>query len=137
MSSAHTLPLRIFAGIVCLCTHGVKRWSDAQHISKLEESKDALLPTTYRSKRKEEPMLWAALRSGFKEEVAWTAAFIQALCEAGLPKQDFLVLRPTSDFKEFTNHPATWVDANRSLHALLAMDGMKPEVATCFSMHSC
>ena len=57
--SAHTLPLRIFAGIVFLCTHGVKRWADAQHLSRLEESKDALLPTTYRSKKKDQPLRWA------------------------------------------------------------------------------
>ena len=26
VSTAHTLPLRVFAGVCCLCTHGVKRW---------------------------------------------------------------------------------------------------------------
>ena len=33
--SAHTLPIRIFAGIAVLCCHGVKSWSDAQHVSDL------------------------------------------------------------------------------------------------------
>ena len=110
----------------------MKRWSDAQHLSKLEESLDALLPTTYRSKRKDQPLRWAALKTGFdsREGADWTVAFLEALSEASLPKQDFLVLRPTSDFQSFTDHPATWADANRALHALLVMGGLGPEKAT-------
>ena len=137
--SAHTLPLRIFAGIVCLCTHGVKRWADAQHLSRLEESKDALLPTTYRSKRKDRPLRWAALKTGFSAvaEADWTVAFLQALAEAELPKQDFLVLRPSSDFQSFTDHPATRADANQALDALLVLGGLGPEMATVYTMHSC
>ena len=26
------LPLRVFSGIICLCVHGIKRWSDVQHV---------------------------------------------------------------------------------------------------------
>ena len=29
VASAHTLPLQVFAGVVCLCVHGVTRWADA------------------------------------------------------------------------------------------------------------
>ena len=32
VATAHTLPLRVYAGVVCLCAHGVKRWSDVQHV---------------------------------------------------------------------------------------------------------
>ena len=65
VGSAHTLPLRIFAGVCCLCTHGVKRWADVQHVLRMSSTDDGLMVTTYRSKRKERPFLWAALRLGF------------------------------------------------------------------------
>ena len=32
VSADHTLPLRVFAGVACLCVYGVKRWSDVQHV---------------------------------------------------------------------------------------------------------
>ena len=46
------------------------------------------------------------------------------------------MLRPTVDFKEFTNHPADWADANRALHALAVIAGCVAETAVSFSMHS-
>ena len=41
--SAPTLPLRIFAGVVCLCVHGVKRWADVQHVLSQSSTSDGLL----------------------------------------------------------------------------------------------
>ena len=134
---AHTLPLRVFAGVVCMCVHGIKRWSDVQHVLRLLRSEDGVLATTYKSKRKDRPLLWAALRQGFSTELAWAEGFSAGCEEAGLPKGDFLVLRPTLDLKSFTRYPADWSDANRCLHALLVVAGMRVEEATRYSMHSC
>jgi hypothetical protein len=134
--SAHTLPLRIMAGVVCLCVHGVKRWSDVQHVLQMTTTDDGLLVTTYKSKRKEFPLVWAALRMGFGLG-EWVSPFVAALSEAGLPRDDFLVLRPTVDLQGFTDQPATWADANRCLHALLVLVGMEAEQAVRFTMHSC
>ena len=65
VSTAHTLPLRVFAGICCLCVHGVKRWADVQHVTCLLHTEDGVMLTTYKSKKKDRPLLWAALRHGF------------------------------------------------------------------------
>ena len=54
-----------------------------------------------------------------------------------LPRNDFLVFRPTTDLKGFTLHPAGWADANRCLHSILVLAGMRFEDATRYSMHSC
>ena len=134
VSTAHTLPLRVFAGVVCLCVHGVKRWSDVQHVLSIQELADGLMVTTYKSKRRSSHLLWGALRDGFGCD--WASAFVAALAEAVLPQGDFLVLRPTVDLKEFTNHPADWADANRALHALLVVAGVVAEEAVSYSMHS-
>ena len=63
--TANSLPLRVFAGICCLCIHGVKRWADVQHVMRLLHTEDGVLLTTYKSKKKDKPLLWAALRQGF------------------------------------------------------------------------
>ena len=136
VETAHTLPLRMFAGVCCLCIHGVKRWADVQHVRDLSHTRDGVMLTTYKSKRKDKPMLWAALREGFGKG-AWGQCFEDACAEAGLPRSDFLVLRPTADLKNFTSFPAGWADANRCLHALLVISGMKAEEAAKFTMHSC
>ena len=52
VARAHTLPLRVFAGVVCLCVHGVKRWADVQYVRKLVNTEDGVMLTTYKSKRK-------------------------------------------------------------------------------------
>ena len=48
VETVHTLPLRIFAGVCCLCTHGVRRWSDVQHVLRMTSTDDGLMVTTYR-----------------------------------------------------------------------------------------
>ena len=52
VTTAHTLPLRVFAGVVCLCVHGVKRWSEVQHVMNMSASEDGLLVTTYKTKKR-------------------------------------------------------------------------------------
>ena len=49
-STAHSLPLRVFSGVICLCVHGVKRWADVQHVRKVVNTIDGVMLTTYRSK---------------------------------------------------------------------------------------
>ena len=134
VTTAHTLPLRVFAGVLCLCVHGVKRWSDVQHVSSISASADGLLVTTYKAKKRSYPVIWGALREGF--DCDWASPFTAALAEAGLPMGDYLVPRPTVDLREFTGYPAAWADANRALHALLVIAGVEAEEAVKYSMHS-
>ena len=91
---------------------------------------------TYKSKKKDKPLLWAALRQGFGEG-SWAEWFKDECTVANLPRSDFLVLSPTVDLTSFTSYPAGWADANRCLHALLVISGMKAEEAAKFTMHSC
>ena len=44
--TGHTLPIRIFAGVAFLCCHGVKRWSDVQHLRKFEVNPDSIVVTS-------------------------------------------------------------------------------------------
>ena len=113
----------------------MKRWTDVQHALFMAATDDGLMVTTYRSKRKERPFLWAALRLGFGAG-DWVAPFSQACDEAGLPKADFLVLRPSVDLVSFTRHPAGWADANRAFHALLLIAGMPVDDVVRYTMHS-
>ena len=89
-TTAHTLPFRVFAGVICLCVHGVKRWSDVQHVLSMSALADGLLVKTYKSKEKKDfPILWGALREGFGCD--WASSFVAALAEANLPRGDFMV----------------------------------------------
>ena len=90
--------------------------------------------TTYKAKKREHPVIWGALREGF--DCDWASPFTAALAEAGLPKGDFLVPRPTVDLREFTGYPAAWADANRAPHALLVVAGVEAEQAVKYSMHT-
>ena len=119
-----------------MCVHGVKRWVDVQHVLNVKPTADSLLLKTYKSEKKDKPLSWAALRRGFGADV-WADTF-QSACEAArLPRDDFLVLRPTSDLKGFTKYPADWADASRCLHALLFVSRMPVEEAVNCSVHSC
>ena len=63
--------------------------------------------------------------------------FEEACLTAGLPRIDFLALRPAANFKSFTRYLADWGDASRALHALLVLTGMQAEQAACFTFHCC
>ena len=73
-------------------------------------------------------MLWATLRRGFGDCI-WANDFEEVCRRVGLPKDDFLVFRPTTDLKGFTKSPADWADASRRLHAFLVLAGVA--VPTC------
>ena len=67
--TAPIVPLRMWAGVVCGCVHGVKRWADVQHVLGMSSTEDGVLLKTYKSKKKDKPLLWAALRWGFGRDV--------------------------------------------------------------------
>ena len=90
--------------------------------------------STYKAKKREHPVISGDLREGF--DCDWASPFTAVLAEAGLPKGDFLVPRPTVDLPEFSGYPAAWADANRALHALLVVAGGEAEQAVEHSMHS-
>ena len=135
VASSSSVPIRVFAGVALLCCHGIKRWGDVQHVSKMVLTDDALVVTTWRSKKKRFPLTWAALRRGFSGR-DWAAPFLEALASANLPGEDFLVLRPAVNLQSFSAAPAKWADACRAVQAGLVLAGCKPEEAVSFSMHS-
>ena len=51
VTSAPTLPMRVFAGVACLCAHGIKRWSDVQHVKSLTVAENALVINSWKSKK--------------------------------------------------------------------------------------
>ena len=136
VSSAHTFPLRVYARALCLMLHDVKRWADIQHCVELVYRTDAIVATSYKSKKKRKPLKWACLRAGFGKS-NWGSEFCAACVEASAPGPDFLLRRPTTDLKSFTDEPAEWKDGNRVMHALLMMVGMKAEAAAVYVLHSC
>ena len=135
VTSAPTLPLRIFCGVAALCAHGIKRWGDVQHTNHWKLTEHAIVARTWRSKKRQGSFTWAALRTGFSD-CDWVGPWFEALNEAGLPGEDFLVLRPTADFKGFTRKPAKWSDACKAVQTALVLTGCRPDEAVSFSMHS-
>ena len=108
VSSAPTAPLRIFAGVACLSTHGIKRWSDIQHFEKWSASRDSTVVVSWKSKRKLASLQWAALRIGFSGR-DWLSMFEYEMTACGLPAADFFVPRPTVNLKGFTKKPRVLV----------------------------
>ena len=45
--TAPTLPLQVFAGVVLLCVHGVKRWADVQFVLETSHTDSGILMTTF------------------------------------------------------------------------------------------
>ena len=50
VTTAPTLPMRIFAGVAALCAGGIKRWSDVQHVKSWFLAPDALVVKWSRGK---------------------------------------------------------------------------------------
>ena len=93
----------------------VTTWTHQPLESDLEltdEDLKALIQTPLKSKKKKDPFLWAALEDGIGNR-EWIRPFMDILTDTGLPKSDFLVLRPTVDLKGFTAQPTSLADANR------------------------
>ena len=133
--SASTGVLRLFCGLGCLLTFGVKRWSDAQRLSSLELGTDALVVKSWKSKKKKTSITWGALRSGF-EMADWAVSFMKTLSEFGLPGEDYLLHAPRVDMMGFTRSPARWNDAERGIHAALIDVGVPVDEAISFTLHS-
>ena len=134
-SKASTGVLRIFCGLGCLLTFGIKRWSDVQRIRSFELGEDALIAVSWKSKKKRSSFTWGALRSGFLE-IGWAQSFLEALAEYGFPGEDYLIHAPKTDLMGFTKSPARWADAERGIHAALVDCGLPVDEAISFSLHS-
>ena len=132
---ARTGLLKIFCGLGCLLTFGVKRWSDAQHVAEMTIAGDALVVKSWKSKKKKRAILWGALRSGFCG-TDWVTPFMRSLKEYGFPGEDYLITAPRTDLMGFTKTPARWGDAERGIHAALIEVGVDVDEAISYSLHS-
>ena len=132
---ASTGVLRIFCGLGCLLTFGIKRWSDAQRVKTLDLCEDALVAVTWKSKKKKTSITWGALRSGF-EKCDWAQGFVDALGAFGFPGPDYLIHSPRVDMLGFTKSPARWADAERGIHAALVDVGLPVDEAVKYTLHS-
>ena len=132
---ARTGVLRIFCGLGCLLTFGIKRWSDAQRMQSMTLAEDALVVKSWKSKKKKTAITWGALRSGF-EKADWAKGFQDALADFGLPCKDYLIHAPRTDMMGFTKSPARWGDAERGIHAALIEVGVPVDEAITFTLHS-
>ena len=135
VKSAPTLPLRIYAGVMCTLGHGVLRWKDLQRSSQLHLTPDALVGVTWQMKRKKIQVPWAALRMGLNSE-DWAGTWIDLLQSAEMPGQDFVVYATRRDFSSFTTRIGTYTDGVNAMRSLLILSGMTPENALCFTLHS-
>ena len=134
-SSASTGTLRIFCGIACLLTFGIKRWSDAQRLQSIELASDAVVVRSWKSKKKKSSITWGAIRSGLSGK-DWAVPFVKTLSEYGFPGEDYLITSPRVDMLGFTKTPARWADAERGMHAALIDVGVPLDKAISFTMHS-
>ena len=132
---ARTGVLRIFCGLGCLLTFGIKRWSDAQRMQSMTLAEDALVVKSWKSKKKKTAITWGALRGGF-EKSDWAKGFQDALANFGFPGEDYLIHAPRTDMLGFTKSPARWGDAERGIHAALIEVGVPIDEAITFTLHS-
>ena len=135
VKSAPTLPLRIYAGIMCTLGHGVLRWKDLQRSSQLHLTPDALVGVTWQMKKKKTQVPWAALRMGLNSD-DWAGTWIDLMQSADMPGQDFVVYATSRDFCSFTSRIGAYSDGVNAMRALLIIAGMTPECALCFTLHS-
>ena len=135
VSCAQSSVLRIFCGLGCLLTFGIKRWSDAQRVESLTVAADSLVVRSWKSKKKKTKLVWAALRTGFTSS-EWVTPWMEALEQHGFPGEDFLLTAPKSDLLGFTKTPARWSDAERGIHAALVAVGVPVDDAIKFTLHS-
>ena len=80
-------------------------------------------------------MTWAALREGLGG-TDWLTPFEALLRKTRPDNVDWVSRRPTMDLKGFTDKPAKWADACRTMQAALVFDGIDAETAVSYSMHS-
>ena len=134
-SHASTGVLKLFCGLACLLTFGVKRWSDAQRLEKLELLADAIVVKSWKSKKKKTAITWGALRLGLSK-ADWAAPFFESLQEFGFPGKDYLITSPKVNMMGFTQTPARWADAQRGIHAALIDVGVPVDEAITYTLHS-
>jgi hypothetical protein len=135
VKSAPTLPLQIYAGVMCTLGHGVLRWKDLQRSSQLHLTADALVGVTWQMKRKKVQVPWAALRMGLNGD-DWAGTWIDLLQSAAMPGPDFVVFATTRDFVSFTSRIGSYSDGVNAMRALLILSGLSSADALRFTLHS-
>ena len=97
---APSILFRCWAGTHAVMGHGVLRWSDLQHSRDVHLTEDALVGTTWKMKQKKVQVQWAALRLGLSGR-DWGAAWVAAMQQAGLPREDYVILAPDRQWSHF------------------------------------
>ena len=106
MATSHPdIVIRVFSGLCAACVTGVKRWSDIQRVSKVEDAEDCVIFTSWKSKGKRIPYTWCVPKLGLSG-IKWVHSWVQSLNEAGCRGEDYLVRRPCTDFQGFSEAPA-------------------------------
>jgi hypothetical protein len=135
VTSAPTGPLRVYAGVMCALAHGVLRWRDLQRSDQVHLTADALVAVTWRMKKKKVQQPWAALRVGLSG-TDWAGEWVACLESHNMPGSDFVVLSVSRDMTRFTSRIGSYSDGVNTLRALLVIDGMEPQLAMQFTLHS-
>ena len=134
--NAQTIPLCCNAGFQASLGHNVIRATDQQRSMRVMLTEDAIMAVSWGMKGKKHLEPWAVLRHGFSKK-DWGATWLEKLGTAGLPGEDFLLLRSTYDYAAFVNKVATWSDLYNGLMVLLTLGGwMTVEQALRYSLHS-
>ena len=136
-TGANTMPLQCFAGCALLCAYGLKRWGDVLHVhgKSFDLTSESLVVETYKSKKKEDVMVWVCPRRSISG-LDWLVPWLSTMESFSLPAPDFILRALTSDFRGFTTRPADWQVMSRTLHATLISLGMPSRDACRFTMHS-
>ena len=126
---------RAWAGIYAALGHGCLRWADLQKSKDLILTEDSVFARSWRMKGKSGSTPWAALRVGLSSK-DWGAAWVKALAEHGLPREDYIMYAPDASWKGFRRKPADFYDAQTAMRAILMDNGMPQSEAMTFSCHS-
>lgn len=135
ISSAPSLPLRVYAGACCCMAHGVLRWQDLQWPNRLHLTADALVGICWRMKKKRVQTPWAALRIGFSK-TDWASSWVEVLSDAGLPGDDYVLRAVSRDASRFTRRIAGYNDGVCMMRTLLILSGMEADAAIKLTLHS-
>ena len=122
--SAPSLPLRVYAGACCCLAHCLRRWQDLLWSQQLYLTADALWwGFSWKMKKKRVHTHWAALRAGFTGS-DWAVSWVDALTEAGLPGDDFVLKAVSKDANRFIERIACFNDAISMMRTLVIIAGM-------------
>ena len=124
--------IRVMAGFMCACVHGVLRWSDFQRSVRLELGKDMLMAKAT-MKKKNVLTPWVAPRRGFSGH-DWGKAFFFLLQQHKMPGPDFVLLEPRGLF-EFRNRTASYASVVVNMRIALIHLGVSPKESLKYTLH--